>query len=175
MAKKKQGEKKALAWLDQYTDSLWFKILFDDDKLKLARDFILHKREKEKPYIDYVNERLLSAAQSMKSLPGEMAGINQLLHTASSIILIEGERDRIDITLNYIRNSPVFRNIDPTVILTSVSLYFLIRNAEYNLENSDSLKELKYIHNRLDQMNWLIWDNGVEALNILRMKECFHD
>lgn len=175
MAKKDQGEENALAWLDQYTDSLWFKILFDDDKLKLDKNFILHIREKEKPYMDYVNERLLAAAQSMKSLLGEMAGINQLLHTASSIILIEGERDRIDITLNYIRNSPVFRDIDPTVILTSVSLYFLIRNAEYNLENSDSLKELKYIHNRLDQMNWLIWDSGVEALNILRMEECFHD
>lgn len=166
MAKKNQGEKKALAWLDQYTDALWFKILFDDDKLKLARDFILHKREKEKPYIDYVNERLLSAAQSMKSFPGEMVGINQLLHTASSIILIEGKRDRIDETLNYIKNSPVFTNIDPTVILTSVSLYFLIRNAEYNLENSDSLKEIKYIHNRLDQMNWLIGDDGIRKLGI---------
>lgn len=175
MAPKNQGEKKALAWLDQYTDSLWFQILFDDDKLKLARDFILRKREKKKPYADYVNERLLAAAQSMKSLPGEMVGIIQLLHTASSIILIEGERDRIDNTLDYINNSPVFRNIDPTVILTSVSLYFLIRNAEYNLENPDSLKEIKYIHNRLDQMNWLIWDKGVEALNILRMEECFHD
>lgn len=169
MAKKDQGEENALAWLDQYTDSLWFKILFDDDKLKLDKDFILHIREKEKPYMDYVNERLLAAAQSMKSFTGEMIGINQLLHTASSIILIEGKRERVDYTLNYFKKK--VPNIDPTVIVTSVALYFLILSAENNLAKTKELKEIEHIHNRLDQMNWFIGDDWMKKLKIVKLNK----
>lgn len=172
MAKKDQGEENALAWLDQYTDSLWFKILFDDDKLKLDKNFILHIREKEKPYMDYINERFLAAAQSMKSFTGEMIGINQLLHTASSIILIEGKRERIDCTLDYIKNKvPFFKDIDPTVIFTSVALYFLILSAENNLAKTKKLKAIEHIHNRLDQMNWFIGDKGMEKLKIVKLNK----
>lgn len=171
MVKKNQEKKRSTVWKDKYKDSLWFKILFDADKLSLDETFLSHKREKEKPYNDYVNERLLTAAQSMKSSPGEMIGINYLIHTASSIILIEGKRERVDETLCFIKNLPIFKNIDPTVIITSVALYFLILNAENCLKDGDSIDQIKHIHTRLDQMNWFIGDDGLRELGISRLTE----
>jgi len=169
------AKKNPIAWLDNYTDTLWYHILFDDDKLRLDKDFILQKREREKPYKAYVDERLLSAAQSMISIPSEMIGINILLHTASSIILIEGQRERVNATLNFINTLPFSCGIDQTTVLTAISLYFLIRNAEYNFESKDNLEKFKYLHNRLDQMNWFIGDDGVKALGILRKGQCFNE
>jgi hypothetical protein len=157
-------ENDKIRWIAKYENSLWYKILFGVEALNLDNNFILHKREGEKPYKDYVNERLISAAQSMKSLPGEMIGINQLLHTASSIILIEGERERIDKTIENIKNINHFKHIDPTVVLTSISLYFLIVNTEHNPKDCECIDDIYHIHDRLDQMNWFISDCGVKAL-----------
>ena len=54
-------ENDKIRWIAKYENSLWYKILFGVEALNLDNNFILHKREGEKPYKDYVNERLISA------------------------------------------------------------------------------------------------------------------
>ena len=174
MASKEEKKNYQMRWYDQHSSTLWYEILFSKQKLGLEIDFLKHRREKGKSYKDYVNERLLSAAKAMRSIPGEMIAISQLLHTASSVVLLESERNRVDATLDFIKNKQSFKGIDPTVVMTSAALFFLIRNAEHMYANQDeNMESIKHLHTRLDQMNWLLGTVGMKQLDILRLDECY--
>ena len=159
-------------WNEKYNKTLWFKVLFDEEMLGLKTDFLKYKREGGKSYRENINEGLLCAADAMKkTIPGEMVAISQLLHTASSVILLESERKRVDTTLNFLRSKGPFNEIDPTVVMTSVALYYLILNAEHNYANQkENLEAIKHLHTRLDQMNWFVGTDGMKDLGITRLE-----
>jgi len=175
MVSKDKKMKDPKKWHDQYNRTLWFQILFDHKRLGLEKDFLEHKRE-GKVYREYVTERLLSAAISMQSTPGELIALTQLLHTASCIVLLESKRDSVDATLNFIKSKDPFTKMDPTVVVTSVALYFLVRSVEHVYANDENnIKKIKHMHNRLDQLNWLVGIDGMNKLNLLTLDQCFHD
>ena len=172
MVSKNKKVKDAKKWYDQYEHTLWFQILFDHKRLGLEKDFLEHKRE-GKSYREYVNERLLSAATSMQSIPGELIALTQLLHTASSVVLLESKRDRVDNTLDFIKNEDPLKKMDPTVVVTSVALYFLVRSVEYvYAKEKNNIEMIKHMHNRLDQLNWLVGTDGMKKLNMLNLDQC---
>ena len=174
MASKEEKRNYQMRWYDNYSSTLWYEILFGKEMLALEIDFLKHKREGGKSYKDYVSERLLCAAKAMISLPGEMIAIPQLLHTASSVILTESKRNRVDATLDLFRSKEPFREIDPAVVITSAALFFLIRNTEEMFaEQEEDMELIKHIHTRLDQMNWLLGTLGMKELDILRLDECY--
>ena len=167
MVSKEQLNKSTTAWYHQCKTTLWYNILFNSEWLGWDINLLEHTRESGKPYRKYVNERLLAAADAMKAIPGEMIAFTQLLHTASSVVLLESKRERLDATLELIKKQSAFYGIDPTTILTSVTLYFLIHDAENNYSNNQNeLKAIKHLHNRLDQVKWLISEEALKALNM---------
>ena len=175
MGSKDKEMKDSKKWHDEYSSTLWFQILFDQKMLGLDKDFLEHERE-GKPYREYVTERLLSAATSMQSTPGELIALTQLLHTASSVVLLESKRDRVDSTLDSIKSILPFKKMDSTIIVTSVALYFLVRSVEHIYANDKiNMKLMKHMHNRLDQINWLIGTAGMDELNLLTLGQCFPD
>jgi len=155
-------------WYESSRKDLWFLILFNNDKLKWREDFLEEKRVNKKPYQEHINESLLSAAKSMQSAsPGELVAISQLLHTASSVVLLESERKQVDATLNFIQDIDHFHKIDPSVVLTSIALYYLIRSVEDIYKEDNNKREMvEHIHTRLDQMNWFIGSDGMRVLGI---------
>ena len=153
-------------WYDSDRRALWFLILFAEDRLGWKEDFLEAVRVKNKLYKDFINESLLSAARSMRlSITGELGVISQLLHVASSVVLLESDRGRVDVTLSFIRETDPFQEIDPSVVLTSVALYYLICSAEHDFKtDAANLELIRHIHSRLNQMNWFI---GVDAMKKL--------
>ncbi|MDH4101181.1 MAG: hypothetical protein OEV28_11495 [Nitrospirota bacterium] len=153
-------------------DALWYEILFHKDKLGLDKNVLKHMRDDNETIGHYVNERLLTAATSIQSTPGELSGITSLLHIASVVILSESNRERIDQTLDFIKEVPAFNEIDPTTIITTAALYYLIHNAEcMPAIKGEYLSALKHIHKRLDHMNWFVGNEAMEALKIERSED----
>lgn len=152
-----------LDWQIKYKNNLWYKLLFSH--LNLSPDFLNQKRGGEIPNHTYIVNRLIEASRLMVLDSGEVFSFNQMLHIASSVVLLESARQHLDETLVFIRQNNAFANIDPATIITSVALYYLIQyTMRAELLDEKDKKLLGRAYARLYQMNWMI---GKEAMNEL--------
>jgi hypothetical protein len=160
-------------WHVKYKNCLWFTFLFSEDQLGWKEDFLEENRGSEKKYGEHINESILSAAKSMQSTsPGEQIAISQLLHTASSVVLLESHRRQVDSTLKYIQETDPFREMDPSIVLTSTALYYLTLSAEDRYKGDDENKKMiERVHSRLDQINWFLSNEGMQKLGILPLQK----
>lgn len=156
-------------------------ILFQ--QLEIAPDFLKHVADEEpgtgkKTNRDIINKRLSEAAKAMKGPEGEMFGIQLFLHTATSVVLLQTtEPAKLERTLTEINADPCFEEIDPSVIVTSAALYYLIDEYDRDItakqiegdsqeskERRQELKLIQHARKRFNEMNWMMNDNAMQCL-----------
>jgi hypothetical protein len=113
-----------------------------------------------------LRNRLVKVGEHMQEPINDFFGINQCLHIASSLVLLESNAERVMQTLPSIAQKyPELAGKDPSTVVTIAALYHLIKTAENNLKKSDKAT-IEYIHRRFDQMNWMIGEDGMRVLGI---------
>ena len=137
---------------------LYEKLLFED--LGIPAGYFAVKAHQET-----ILSRLLGAADAMAGRLGEMVGINTCLHVASSIVLLGSDAGKLERTLEELGDK--FPGIDPTVILTAASLYYLLRDqiAREGLGQAERNK-LQYVRQRFQDMHWKIGRECMRQLSI---------
>ena len=116
------------------------------------------------PQRDVVVE-LLGAADAMIGRLGDVVGINACFHVASSIVLMGSDAKKLDRTLKEIEDD--FEEIDPTIVITAASLYYLLRDqiARKGLGQAEK-KKLRYVRQRFQDMQWMIGRERMRQLSI---------
>lgn len=149
-------------------------------------------------------EKINNAANAMKGRLGDMTGINICIHVASSFVMLGAHIEQYHKVVKSIKDK--FKGVDPTVIITSAALYYILKKIECIIErdNPEKLKkryigyvadkiknagkefteekkrriiaefenyqdQLDYIYTRFDLMNWMIGEQYMEELNIVKL------
>lgn len=136
-------------------------ILFDI--MEMDRNFFAKNR-------DTVRERLQSASKELISTRGDIFGINQCLHIASSTLLLGVSRDNLNKGLEEIKHYPDLADKDPTMIATIAMLYYIIKTEEQSDLSKEEKVKLERIHKRFDEINWFIGPIGMKSLQIQEKK-----
>jgi hypothetical protein len=132
-----------------------------------------------------IREKLISAGkvmmqgtQGLESLTDkaslldrfDMFGINQCLHLASTVLLLGSSSDNLQRTITMIQQSRDFSGQDPTTVVISAVLYYLLLKAEEDPEiETEDKEKIRHIHQRFDELNWMINPRGVQTLGIARL------
>lgn len=94
--------------------------------------------------IDYFNddyklfetfERINNAANAMKGKLGDMTGINICIHVASSFVMLGTDIETYHQVTEEIQSK--FEGIDPTIVITSASLFYILKRIESIINNSN--------------------------------------
>ena len=100
-------------------------------------------------------------------------GINQCIHLATSIVLLGVKENELKDIRLAISNEKKYTNTDATTIITIATLFYLLNDYAGNLieewkENKikDGQKILKFIRERLDNVNWMIGYENMKTLGI---------
>lgn len=144
---------------------------------------------------DAIRKRLLKAHELMSSGMPDAIAIAACLHVASSVVLLESTPKKVDDTLENIQKDRRFNEVEPTTILASAALYFLLQKNQENLnqikgqkdkllkkegatgnakkELSKEVEELKKEQNalldlshQLEKVNWMVGSAAAKALGM---------
>ena len=117
-----------------------------------------------------IRTRFLNAAAAMRRRLGEIVGINACIHVASSIVLMSSDPDKLAQMLKDIPKG--FPGIDPTIVLTAATLYYLlvdliVQEAKDGLRKKQK-KDLEHVFKRFQDMRWMIGETAMNKLEIVR-------
>lgn len=134
------------------------KILFDD--LGIPADYF-----DDEAHQKVIRNSLLGAADAMIGRLGDVVGINACVHVASSIVLMGSDPQKLAAALKEIEDD--FPEIDPTIVVTAASLYYLLRDqiARKGLGQAKK-KKLRYVRQRFQDMQWMIGPDRMRQLSI---------
>lgn len=96
----------------------------------------------------------------------DVAAINQCLHLASTVLLLGATSNKVQECLKDIKKKGEFSNQDPTTVITSAVLYSLLKRIKRTRISSEEETQLAQIHQRFDELQWMITDDGMKALGI---------
>lgn len=91
-------------------------------------------------------------------------GINQCVHIASGVVLLASETGVLQEAMKFVEGKHIAD--DPTTALTIATLYYLVKDYLPLSANgeSDKLDMLDKVCFVLDDINWLIGKDGIDAL-----------
>jgi hypothetical protein len=97
----------------------------------------------------------------------DISGINQCLSLASSVLLLGSSSENLQKTLSLIQQNPNFSGQDPTTVVISIVLYYLLIKVEQDPQvSSEDKGKIRHIRQRFDELNWMISPEAVLNLNI---------
>lgn len=118
-----------------------------EEKLEIAPEPIFRDDVK----LFDIFEKINNAANAMKGRLGDMTGINICIHVASSFVMLGANIEQYHKVLNDIKEK--FKGVDPTVIITSAALYYILKKIEHIIkeENSEELmgRYLSYVAKKI--------------------------
>jgi hypothetical protein len=166
----------------------WRELVFD--KLKLTAKFLAGERET-------ITKRLLEAHQEMTGksnsegapqdqvgttlLPSEMFGLHECFHLATSVVLMGAESETLRGVLNEVSRgdfAPALQGKNAMTAVTAATLYYLVtdqielaQKAKSTDEGKKALEAFEAIHQRFDEINWMVGAPGMSALDIKALKQ----
>ena len=127
---------------------LYEHILFEE--LGISRRFF-----KSKNRLKVIRKKLAAAASAMRGELGEQYGMNTCLHTASAAVFEGRNQDRFTRTLSQVEER--FPGIDPQMVVTAASLYYLIKSVGARNDLSrDEDASVRHLRRRFKEICWFV-------------------
>ncbi len=110
-----------------------------------------------------IRERLAKGDVAKREGLTEFVSVNLYIHVASSVVLLESESAKVRSTLNFVEDH--FSGIDPTTVVTSSSLYYIIKCLLSREDlSADERDNLTHVWERFQEINWLIGSQRMAEL-----------